>query len=183
MKDINFLMSDKAVPAQNLAGEQQKKVPAAQIIIFVISFTIAVLILFIPGIIIAGIDKQVSTVEKSMFDPKYSQLRNTKAEMINITQVVDGKKSVIRDIDRKNTPASQILVLVQQAVPADCYISSINYSGSSISLSGTAANTMAYTELVGNLNRLQQIQGSVSALSMQQSFDPVDFNLQYNILK
>ncbi len=183
MKDINFLMSDTAVTTKTQTNEQEKKVPAAQIIIFVICFTIAVLVLFIPGIIIASLEKQVSAVEQSMYDSKYAELRNVKAEMQNITQIVDGKKAVIRDIDRKNTSASQILVLVEQAVPSDCYISSITFSGSTINLSGVAANTLVYTELVGNLNRLQQIQGNVSAMSMKQSFEQVNFNLRYNILK
>ena len=183
MKDINFLMSDKAVPAQNLAGEQQKKVPAAQIIIFVVCFTIAILILFIPNIIIAGLNKQISAVESSMFDPKYTQLRNTKAEMQNITQIVDGKKSVIRDIDRKNTSASQILLMVQQAVPEGCYIRSISFNNKSITIWGIADNSMAYVEFAGNLNRLQQVSGQIGSLSMKQSFEPVSFTLTYNVLK
>lgn len=183
MKDINFLVNDSVPSTRIEANEQQKSVPAAQIIIFVLTFTIAVLILFIPGIIIAGIEKQISAVEQSMFDPKYAELRNVKAEMMNISQVVDGKKLVIRDIDQNNTSVSQIIVLVEQAVPAGCYIKSITFSAGAVSLAGVADNSMVYTELVGNLNRLQQISGQAGALSMQQSFVPVDFNLKYSVLK
>ncbi|NLO41068.1 MAG: hypothetical protein GX115_16570 [Ruminiclostridium sp.] len=181
MKDINFLVNETAATAKADISEQKKSVPAAQIILFVIGFTVAVLVLFIPGIIIAGLEKQTSEVEKSMQDPKYAELRNVKAELTNMTQSVEGKKAVIRDIDRKNTSASQILLLVEQAIPSNCFVKTISFSGSSISLSGTASNSIAYTELVGNLNRLQQIQGQAGALSMQQSFVPVNFSLQYTM--
>ncbi|MBP7177358.1 MAG: pilus assembly protein PilN [Thermoclostridium sp.] len=183
MKDINFLVNEPEATARMDAGEQKKSIPAAQIVVFVIGFTVAILLLFIPGIIIAGLEKQTSEVEKSMQDPKYAELRNVKADLANITQRVEGKKSVIRDIDQKNTSASQILVLVEQAIPADCFIKTIGFNGSSISLSGTASNSIVYTELVGNLNRLQQLQGKGGALSMAQSFVPVDFTLSYTLLK
>ena len=183
MKDINFLVNESASTARADISEQKKSVPAAQIILFVIGFTVAVLILFIPGIIIAGLEKEVSAVEASMTDPKYAELRNVKAELAVITQNLEGKKAVIRDIDQKNTSASQILVLIEQAIPSNCYVKTISFNGSSISLSGTAANSTAYTELIGNLNRLQQIQGQAGALSMQQSFVPVNFTLSYAVLK
>ncbi|NLN65329.1 MAG: PilN domain-containing protein [Clostridiaceae bacterium] len=183
MKDINFLVTEPLASTKEGAKGKQKSVPAVQIIIFILCLSIAVLALFIPGIMIDRIEKQISDVEHSMTDPKYAALRSAKADLMTITQVVDRKKTVIKDIDQKNPSASQILLLVKQAVPADCYIKSINFSGSTISLSGVAGSSIVYAEFVSNLDRLQQLESHAGALSMEQSLVPVEYSLQYTVKK
>lgn len=181
MKDINFLDTMQGVKGEK--KEQKKSVPAAQIIILVIFLTIGISVLFIPQVMITSLEKQISAVEQSMYDTKYAELRNVKALLTNITQVVDEKKAVIRDIDEKNYSASQILILVEQALPADCYISAFNFSDGSIQLSGVAESSLIYAEFLSHLDRLDQMGRKTGTLTIEKSNVPVDFTLQYSVQK
>jgi Tfp pilus assembly protein PilN len=183
MKDINFLVNDTALGAREANEKQKTVVSIGKTILVILSLTAATLLLFVPGIIISGMESEISEIEQSMLDPKYRELRDTKAQLQIVTDTLNSKKAIINDIDAKSLEASQVILMVENAIPAGCYITSVNYSGSTLELKGKAESSLAYAELLGNLDSLKLLSRNSSNLDLMQTADSIEYSVQYSVAK
>lgn len=180
MKDINFLVTEP-LTNQDETLTQKKSVPAAKIVLVVLCITIGIAILFLPGIFVKSLEAQIADVEQSMQDAKYRQLAQAKAQYNQVTQDVDGKKAIVKDIDNKSVPSSQIILMVEQALPEGCYLDALGFEGNSLNISGKAVSSLVFAEFMGSLDRLDLLTGSTDSISMEESGTAVTFNLKYAV--
>lgn len=178
MKDINFLVSESALEKGSLE-KQSKDMTAQKIIIIILSVTFAVAILFIPGIILQQYKNQVKAVEDQMIDAKYREVRSVKAQLSSVTTMVDGKKAVIKSIDSQSVPASQILIAIEAALPAGCYLSSVDFQNNSVAIKGVADSSLLAAEFIGNLDRLSLFTRVTDSIQIEQAQSPIAYNINY----
>ncbi len=181
MKDINFLFSESMMEKYESGEKEKKEVSAAKAVLIVLAVLAGVTILFVPGIYVNTLERQVAAVERSLNDAKYTEVRDVKTRLEKIVLSVDSKKAVIKDIDAKSVPASQILLMVEQAIPSGCFFSSVNYSGSSLRISGKADSGTAVAELMGNLDRLHTLTRKTENVQIEQAGSPIDYSVEYMV--
>lgn len=182
MKDINFLVDGHISNTADNDFGMKKSIPAAKIIMIILCITIGVAILLAPKIIMYNMDQRIKEVEQSLRDPKYNELTEVKSQYKLLLQNLSNKKAVINDIDQKSATASQIILLVEQAIPSGCYINSLSFTGNTISITGKAENSLVYAELLGNLNRLQLIKGSANGVSLEEAGTSINYSLSYTVI-
>lgn len=178
MKDINFLVSESSLEKGNLE-KQSRDTTAQKIVIIILSITFAVAILFVPSIILQYYKSQVQTVEKQMIDVKYREVRSVKAQHSSITAKVDEKKTIIKSIESQSVPASQILVAIDAALPAGCYLSNVNFDGNSLEIKGFADSSLLAAEFMGNLDRLSLFTRVTEGIQLEQTQSPVTYSISY----
>lgn len=181
MKDINFLVDGRISNTVENDLDMKKSIPAAKIIMVVLCVTIGIAILFVPKIVMYSMERQIKEIEQSLKDPKYNELITVKNQYKLLLQNLNNKKAVINDIEQKSATASQIILLVEQAIPSGCYINSLSFTGNTISISGKAENSLVYAELLGNLNRLDLIQGSANGVSFEEAGTSINYSLSYTV--
>jgi len=171
MKDINFLFSESMMEKYESGEKEKKEVSAAKAVLIVLAVLAGVTILFVPGIYVNTLERQVAAVERSLNDAKYTEVRDVKTRLEKIVLSVDSKKAVIKDIDAKSVPAS----------PSGCFFSSVNYSGSSLRISGKADSGTAVAELMGNLDRLHTLTRKTENVQIEQAGSPIDYSVEYMV--
>lgn len=179
MKDINFLVEDN--PFENeLQEEKEKSVPVAKIIVTVLIITIGILILLVPGIYVKSLDKKAISIENSLTDERFKEVRAVKTQLSDVTNKVSRKKAILNGIDSKNLSASQALLTVKNTLPSGCYIKTINFNSNSISISGVAESTFVFSDLLSNIDRLKLFDGGSPGLSVQETQSEVEFSITYS---
>lgn len=181
MKDINFLFSETITNKMEDSEKKKSGVSAGAIIIGILAASICIASLVAPGVYVAGLEKQISRAEQSLYDVKYNELRSVKARLESIKSSVNNKKKIINDIDQKSMASSQVLLMLEQAVPAGCYFSSVSYSGKSLNISGKADNSLIMAELMSNLDRLHTLSRGTNSVSLKQTQSPLNFNMEYAV--
>lgn len=182
MKDINFLVNEQASNVREYDSSMRKSIPAAKIIMIILCVTIGVAILFVPSIVLKSMDQKIAEVEQSLNDPKYNELAEIKKQYNQVLQNLNNKKAVINAVDQKTATASQILLLVEQAIPSGCYLNSLGFTGNTLNIAGKAENSLVYAELLGNLNRLNLINGTSNGVSMTEAGTSIDYSLSYTVV-
>ena len=179
MKDINFLVEDN--PFENeLQEEKEKSVPVAKKIVTVLIITIGILILLVPGIYVKSLDKKAISIENSLTDERFKEVRTVKAQLSEVTNKVSSKKAIINGIDYEYISASQTLLIVENALPSGCYLKSLNFNGNSISINGIAESSFIASDFWANMDRLQLFKGSPQGFSMEETQSAVDFSMTYS---
>jgi len=181
MKDINFLFSESIVDKMEDTEKKKTGISTGKIILAVLVSLIAVGILLAPGFYLSRIKTQVEKAEASLLDPKYAEVRNVKAKLESTTAELNKKKAVINDIDSKSIASSQVLLMVEQAVPSGCYFSSLSYSGSDIKLAGKADSSRVVSELMSNLDRLHTLKRISESVSLEQDKSPINYSISYSV--
>lgn len=181
MKDINFLFSDSITNKMENTETEKTGVKPGVIIIVVLVSLIAIGILLAPGYYLSRLEKQIEKAEASLADPKYAEVRNVKAKLESTNTELNKKKAIINDIDSKSVTSSQILLMVEHAVPSGCYFSILNYSGASLNISGKAESSLIVAELMGNLDRLNTLSRMTENVSIEQAQSPIKYNISYGV--
>lgn len=182
MKDINFLFSE-TIPDKMEENTEKKKtsVKPGIIIAIVLVSLIAVGILLAPGFYLSRLEKQIEKAEDSLADPKYMEVRNVKARLESANTELNKKKTIINDIDSKSLTASQVLLMVEHAIPSGCYFTGLNYSGADLKLSGKAESSLVVAELMSNMDRLNTLSRMTESVWLEQTQSPFVFNLSYGV--
>lgn len=183
MKDINFLFSESIVNKMEETESKKTDVNTGKIILAVFISLIAIGILLAPGVYLSKLERQIKTAEASLIDPKYTEVRNVKFKLEAIISELNKKKAIINDIDSKSVASSQILLMVEQAVPSGCYFSKLNYNGAELKLTGKAESSIIVAELMGNFDRLHTLSRVTESISLEQAQSPVQYSISYGVLR
>jgi len=177
MKDINFLVSEN--PFERELKKEKKSASAVKVIALVLVMAVGTAILLAPGIYVRILDGRALAVEQKLTDAKYSEVRTVKAQLANVTRKVDNKKAVINGIDARNIPASQALLIIENALPSGCYLRSVKFSGNSVSVSGVAENSLIVSDFLGKMDRLKLFESSSQGMSLKETQSAVEFSVTY----
>jgi len=180
MKDINFLLNENIRENQDEAGKK-KGVNALKVIFTVFIILVGVVILFIPGMYAGYLESRITSIEDSMTDKKYAEVTRVKAALERINTEIEGKKNIIKAIDAKSLPASQVILMAEQALPDRCFYSVIDYTGSSLKIKGKADAGLTVAELMANLDRLNCLAQKTQNAQFDQTGAPVEFLLEYTV--
>jgi len=104
-----------------------------------------------------------------------------KAALEKMKAGIDGKKNIIKNIDAKSLPASQIILMAEHALPDGCFYSAIDYNGSTLKIKGKADAGFAVAELMGNLDRLRCLAQKTQNAQFEQTGAPVEFSVEYTV--
>ncbi|NLY18534.1 MAG: PilN domain-containing protein [Clostridiaceae bacterium] len=181
MKDINFLFSETITDKMENTEKEKTRVKPGVVVVVVLVILIATGILLAPGFYLSGLERQIEKVEASLADPKYSEVRNVKARLDSVSTELNKKKAIINDIDSKSAPSSQVLLMVEHAVPSGCYFTGLNYSGTSLNISGKAESSIIVAEFMSNLDRLNTLSRMTESVSIKQAQSPFTYNLSYGV--
>ena len=178
MKDINFLVSENPFEKE-LQKEKKKSTSAARVIALVMVMLVGTSVLIAPGIYVRILEGRASAVEKKLTDTRFNEVRSVKAQLTQVMKKVDAKKAIINGIDTENIPASQALLIVKNALPPGCYLKSINFNGSSVSISGVAENSFIVSDFLGKMDRLKLFNSSSQGISLKETQSSVEFSVTY----
>lgn len=160
MKDINLLPEDiksTTVSSPNAkAGSIGISAKAIAILVVVLLFIGASLAA--PKVYIMALEANLAKVEKEIEDPKYDEVKKVRADLSAIDGVIGSKSDVMNTIDTKSYPINEVLVAVNGVVPAGCKITSMEYKGTDLKISGYADNSIAIAELVSKIQRLDFVE-------------------------
>jgi Tfp pilus assembly protein PilN len=177
MKDINFLVSEN--PFEKELKKEKKSASAARVIALILAMAVGTAILLAPGIYVRVLDGRAQAVEQKLTDAKYSEVRTVKAQLANVTRRVDNKKAIINGIDADNIPASQALLIIENALPSGCYLESVNFNGNSVSIRGVAENSLIVSDFFGKMDRLKLFDGGSQGISFEETQGAVKFSVTY----
>jgi len=175
MKDINFLVEEN--PFESQMKKEKNSIPTVKIIILTIAIAIGAAILLAPGIYIRILEGRALTIERKLTDAKYNEVRDIKAQLSQVSGRVNGKKAVINAIDAQNIPASQLLLIIKNALPSGCFLNSVNYSGKSLTVKGAAESSFIAMDYLANLERLKLIKTSSQNVSFIETQSAVEFSI------
>jgi len=177
MKDINFLISEN--PFEKELKKEKKSTSAVRVIVMVLVMTVGTAVLLAPGIYVRVLGGRASAVENKLADAKFGEVRRVKAQLTQITREVDNKKAIINGIDSENIPASQALLIIENALPSGCYLKTLNFNGRSLSINGIAENSLIVSDFLGKMDRLQFFDSSSKGLSLEETQSAVEFSVTY----
>lgn len=177
MKDINFLVSEN--PFEKELKKEKKSTSAVRVIVLGLVITVGTAILLAPGIYVRILDGRASAVEQKLTDQKFGEVRSVKAQLTQVTKKVDNKKAIINGIDSENIPASQALLIIENALPSGCYLESVNFNGNSVSIRGVAENSLIVSDFFGKMDRLKLFDGGSQGISFEETQGAVKFSVTY----
>ena len=177
MKDINFLVSEN--PFENRLDKEKKSAPVAKVIALVLVMVVGTAVLLAPGIYVRILDGRASAVEKKLTDERFTEVRRVKAQLTQVTKKVDNKKAIINGIDAENIPASQALLIIENALPSGCYLKTVSFNGRSVSMSGVAENSFIVSDFLGKMDRLELFNSSSQGISLKETQSEVEFSVTY----
>lgn len=177
MKDINFLVSEN--PFEDGLQKDKKSFSAVKAIALVLVIAVGMAVLLAPGIYVKMLDARASAIERKLADERFNEVRSVKAELNQVTKMVDNKKAIINGIDAENIPASQALLIIKNALPSGCYLKSINFNGNSVTISGVAKNSIIVSDFLGKMDRLKLFESSSQGISLKETQDSVEFSTTY----
>jgi Tfp pilus assembly protein PilN len=177
MKDINFLVSEN--PFEKELKKEKKSTSAVRVIVLVLVITVGTAILLAPGIYVRILDGRASAVEQKLTDQKFGEVRSVKAQLTQVTKKVDNKKAIINGIDSENIPASQALLIIENALPSGCYLRTVNFNGRSLSINGIAENSFIVSDFFGKMDRLQLFNSNSQGISLNETQSAVEFSVTY----
>jgi len=175
MKDINFLVEEN--PFAERLEKEKKSIPAVKITVVVLVIAICTAILLAPGIYVRILEGRASAIENKLTDAKYSEVRVVKSQLSQITNKVKSKKAIINRIDADNIPASQMLLVIQNALPSGCFLNSLNYNGKSFTIKGAAESSFIVTDYMANLDRLKLFECTSHNISLGETQSAVEFSI------
>lgn len=181
MKDINFLIEER--PFEEGLQKEKKSIPAGKVIAIVMVIAIGIFILLIPGLYVRILEGRASALENKLTDAKYTEVRNVKAQLSNITSKVNSKKNIIKTIDSENMEASQLLLIIQNALPSDCFLTSFSYDGKSVSVHGIAGSSFIAMDFLSNLDRLDLFENDNQKITLNESQSAVEFTFTYKVMQ
>ena len=177
MKDINFLVSEN--PFEKELKKEKKSTSAVRVIVLGLVITVGTAILLAPGIYVRILDGRASAVEQKLTDQKFGEVRSVKAQLTQVTKKVDNKKAIINGIDSENIPASQALLIIENALPSGCYLRTVNFNGRSLSINGIAENSFIVSDFLGKMDRLQLFNSNSQGISLNETQSAVEFSVTY----
>lgn len=196
MRDINLLPEDnKAASRENVireavegavGGVKEKKAGWARVKTVMLVIVIAVAIagtLAAPKVYMRELDTAAAELSAMVNDPKYSE-----TNLVNrLLAVVDGqlelKREVIKDIDAKSHPLTEIFTSLRNACPKGCYITGLDFDGGRVKISGVASDAMLAAEFMSNLDSLEHLErdGSSESLAVAKFNTSAQYSFTYNI--
>lgn len=178
MKDINFLVEEK--PFEDGLKKEDKSTAAVKILALILVFAVGVAILFVPSTYVRILERRAITIENKLADEKYKEVKAVKAQLSQTISKVSNKKVIINAIDSEYIPASQMLLIVENALPSGCYLKSLNFNGKSVIINGIAENSLIVNDFLGNLSRLKLFTINTHNISIDESQKSVEFSMTFN---
>ena len=174
MKDINFLVEEN--PFEEGLKKEKKSISFVKIAVLVLAIALGSTILLAPGLYLRILEGRAAAIEKKLTDAKYSEVKAVKAQLSQVTSKVNGKKAIINAIDAENIPASQIMLITQNALPSGCFLNSLNYNGKSFTLRGVAESSFIAMDYLANLERLSLFESSSQNISLKEDKVPLSLH-------
>lgn len=197
MRDINLLPEDnKAASRENIiretvegvvGGAKEKKAGWARVkaVMFVIIIAVAIAgTMAAPRVYMRELDTAAAELSETVNDPRYNETNLVNRQLAIVDGQLELKKEVIKDIDAKSHPLTEIFTSLRNACPKGCYITGLDFDGSRVRISGVASDAMLAAEFMSNLDGLEHLErdGSSESLAVAKFDASAQYSFTYNIV-
>lgn len=188
LKDINLLLTEESQEESTEFGKSPKKFsvkPTKKLIYAAIGLIVAVALLFIPKMILNGLNQKVQSLRSELLSEKYQQVRQLNHRIDAVSESLDKKRAILREIDKEYASVMQILTSVTKAQPINCSMQRIDYKDKKVTIQGTALNSSDLSEWVINLDRLESMEVNMEneSIKVDKTGSRVTFQLTLTIGK
>jgi Tfp pilus assembly protein PilN len=192
MRDINLLPEDsKAASKENILkeaveGAKEKKAGRTLVKAVMLVVVIATLIaatLAAPRVYMGELDAAAAELDRTVNDPKYNETNLVNRQLAIVNGQLELKREVLKDIDAKSHPLTEIFTSLRNACPRGCYITGLDFDGGKVRVSGAASDAMLAAEFMSNLDSLEHLEreGSSDSLAVAEFNASVQYSFTYNI--